>query len=152
MNPMPLPRLFALATGCVALAGATACDDPLSPQDVAGTYVLSTVRGESPPAVVWESDGMRMRLLAGSIHLNADGTGTEIWVYEFTNALLTRVESWEDRFQFEIRDRKLEGAYVCEGLCLGVVRPIRGVFTLRGLRLDISKQGPTQMEYVREND
>src|ERR671914_81498 len=107
---MSLRRLVCVGKVSVLLAAGMACDDdPLSPAKVAGTYVLGSVRGESPPAVLWENDDMRMRLLAGSIHLNADGTGTEIWVYEFTNALLTRVESWEDRFQFEIRDRKLEG-------------------------------------------
>jgi hypothetical protein len=151
---MSLSRLRSLAIASVLLVAGMACDDPLSPEDVAGSYVLSSVRGDSPPAVLWENDDMRMRLLTATLRLNADGTGTEIWVYEFTNALGTRAESWEERFQFEVHDRRLEGFYICppSSLCLGVVRPIRGVFTLRGLRLDVSKQGETAIEYVRADE
>jgi hypothetical protein len=134
----------------VALTAVTACaDDPFGPQDVAGAYVLRTVRGEPIPAVFWESDVTQLWVLADTLRLNADGTGSEIWLLEFKGQYASGPGRSESALQFQLRDGRLEGAYVCSGFCLAVVVPIRGVFTGSGLRLDIAKHGEGPLEFDR---
>ena len=147
---MSLRRLLSVAVAGAALAAGVACDDdPLSPEDVAGTYVLSTLRGESLPAVLWETATSQARLVADTLRLNADGTGAEIAVYEFTGTLEPESGRSEELLQFEIRGGRLEGAYICTGFCLAVVRPIRGVFTPEGLRLEVGRHGDGPIDFVR---
>jgi hypothetical protein len=120
------------------LSVSVACDDPLRPKDVAGTYVLRSVRGDPLPALLWESDGARLRMVADTLVLNADGTGYEVSHLEFTNALHTTAGRHESPFTFAIRDGRLEGSYFCppEVACLGILLLLRGEFTPTGLRLD----------------
>jgi hypothetical protein len=134
----------------VALAAVTACADagPFGPQDVAGTYVLRTVRGEPLPAVLWEGD-ITLRVWADTLRLNADGTGSETWLLEYSGQYVWGPGRSENALQFEVRDGRLEGTYVCSGFCLAVVRPIRGVFTDTGLRLDVAMHGGEPLEFDR---
>jgi hypothetical protein len=137
----------------VALAFATACGDaePFGPEDVAATYVLRTVRGEPLPAVLVESDIALLRVWADTLRLNADGTGLEISLLEWTGQFASGPSRSENEFRFEVRDGRLEGVYICRGYCLGVVRPIRGVFTSSGLVLDIAMNhvdGPLEFERI----
>jgi hypothetical protein len=138
-----------LQLAAVALAAVTACADPLAigPEDVAGTYVLRTVRGEPLPAVFWESDVTQLRVLADTLRLNADGTGNEVWVLEFSGQYASGPGRSESALQFQLRDGRLEGAYLCSGFCLGVVQPIRGELTSSGLRLHVAKHGDGPLEF-----
>ncbi|MGQ0712893.1 MAG: hypothetical protein ACT4PJ_04080 [Gemmatimonadaceae bacterium] len=142
-------RPFYRALVCIVIATGLACDDPLGPEDVAGTYVLRTLRGEALPTVIWESETTVGRLVADTLRLNADGTGIEISHREITGDLGTRSERSESELQFEIRDDRIEGAYICRGLCLGVIIPIRGELTRDGLRLEVGRHGPGPIDFVR---
>jgi hypothetical protein len=149
---MPLRRHTRLASAVLALLAFTACDDdPLRPEDAAGAYVLRTVRGEPLPAVLWEGDGMQFRVLADTLHLNADGTGREIWLLELSGQRAAQSSRLERPLQFEIRDGRLEGTYLCPPslYCLGVVQYLRGWFTSEGLRLDVAMHGEGPFEFVR---
>ena len=138
---------FALLLAALAV---TACDDPLGPHDVAGTYVLRSVRDEPLPAVLWETDHTQLRVLADTLRLNTDGTGAEIWVLEFVGAHASESGRSEWAVQFEVREGRLEGSYVCPAsFCLTVFEPLRGEFTRMGLRLDVAKHGGGPLEFVR---
>jgi hypothetical protein len=123
------------------LAAGVACDDPLRPKDVAGTYVLRTVRNDPLPAVLWESDGASLRILADTLVLNADGTGYEVSHLEFTTQLQTTAARSESPLTFAVRDGRLEGSYSCAPgtACLGILLLLRGELTPIGLRLDVGK-------------
>jgi hypothetical protein len=123
------------------LSAGFACDDPLRPKNVAGTYVLRTVRGDPLPVVLWESGGARLRILADTLVLNADGTGYEVSHLEFTNQLQTTAGRSESPLTFAVRDGRLQGSYSCAPgtACLGILLLLRGELTPTGLRLDAGK-------------
>ena len=148
---MSLSHLRSVAIASVLLAAGMACDDPLSPEDVAGTYVLSSLRGESLPAVLWETETSEARLLADTLRLHADGSGTDVWLYEYTTALGPLPRRLEHLLEFEVNDGRLEGAYVCPPgtTCLLSLEVIRGVFTPEGLRLEVSRHGEGPIDFVR---
>src|SRR5688500_17112127 len=54
--PMRVRRFASLLAAMVAIATLSACDDPLRPGDVAGTYVLRSMRGQELPAVLLGHD------------------------------------------------------------------------------------------------
>src|SRR5688572_8360365 len=106
-------RSFTRLVLACSLAGSVACDNPLQPSDVAGAYLLRTVRGDPIPALLWQAGGASMRLLSDTLVLNGDGTGYEVWHTEFTDQLRITTGRSEHPFRFEIHDGQLEGAYVC---------------------------------------
>ena len=146
---MHLPRRARLASTVLALFVLVACDDPLGPRDVAGTYVLRLARGQTLPAVLWETDRTKLRVFADTLRLNADGTGTEIWVLEVIGQYASESGRSEEQLGFEVRDGRLEGAYLCPGFCLAAAESLRGEFTRGGLRLDVAMHGGTPLEFVR---
>jgi hypothetical protein len=139
-----------LLCASVVLIAGVACDDPLRPEDVVGTYVVRTVRGEPLPMIAWQTETDTARLVADTLRLRRDGTGTEVSVYELTGDVQLAASRVEQDIQFEIRDGRLDGGYVCRGLCLAVFVPIRGLFTGEGLRLEVWKhgEGPIELERV----
>jgi len=143
---------FALHAGVlIALFQLAACDDPLRPRDVAGTYVLQLVRGQTLPAVLGEGERWQRRVLADTLRLNADGTGSETWILEYTGDYASESGRLEVPFVFEINDGRLEGWYLCtaEAFCLPVVQPLRGGFRRGGARLDAALFGEAPLEFVR---
>lgn len=130
----------------VACASPGACDDPFRPGDGPGTYVLHSVGWDPLPAFFWQSDQGQMRVMADTLRLNADGTGSEVWHLEFIQPLRTTASRYEVPLTFEVQGDRLEGVYRCPpgAFCLGVVQPIRGEFTRGGLRLDVAmfSEGP----------
>jgi hypothetical protein len=61
---------------------ASACSEPLGLEDLAGTYVLTTVE-DKPAADFRMNDGVReFRRLADTIFLAADGSGSRVSVRE----------------------------------------------------------------------
>lgn len=141
-------RLLLLVCG---LAASVACDDPLRPRDVAGTYVLRTVRGDPLPALLWEFGGARLRVLADTLVLNADGTGYEVSHTELTDQVRTTAGRSESLLRFEVRDGRLEGSYFCppEAPCLDILEVLRGEFTPTGLRLDVLKRAAGPLLFDR---
>ena len=143
---MLLRRRTSRASALVALLALIACDDPIRPQDVAGTYVLRTVRGQPLPAVLWETDHTQLRVLADTLRLNADGTGSEAWLLEFTGQHASESGRSESALRFEVRDGRLEGSYLS---VLAVIQLLRGEFTPSGLRLDVAKHAEGPLEFIR---
>lgn len=148
---MLLPRAARYAFALLALCQLAACDDPLSPRDVAGTYVLRLVRGQMLPAVLSQSEGWQRRVLADTLRLNADGTGSEVWLLEYTGQYASESGRSERPLLFEVHDGRLEGAYLCpaSGFCLTDAQSLRGSFTRAGLRLEVALFGEVPLEFVR---
>jgi hypothetical protein len=146
---MPLLRRICLLPVLAALLSTTACDDPLRPEDVAGTYVLRTVRGDALPAFFWEGDQTQLRVLADTLRLHADGTGNEVWLLEYTGQHASESGRTESALQFGVVDGRLEGGYSCSAFCLTVFQPIEGEFTRNGLRIDVAKYAAGPLEFVR---
>jgi hypothetical protein len=132
------------------LVAGIACD-PLSPEDVAGTYVVRTVRSEPLPVVLWETESDTVQLVADTVRLRRNGTGTEVSIYEMTGDVQHVANRLEQDIEFEIRDGRLDGGYTCRGLCTAIFVPIRGVFTGEGLRLEVWKHGNGPIELERVN-
>lgn len=60
-----------------------ACESSLSPDAVAGTYVLRRVQGDPLPAVLYTTDHSRVRVLSDTLVFRADGEGTRATILEF---------------------------------------------------------------------
>lgn len=147
---MSVRRLLAGASVSVFLAAGIACDDPLGPEDVAGTYVVRTVRAEPLPMLAWQTETDTARLVTDTLRLRRDGTGTEISIYEVTGDGPIVVTRGDHDIEFEIRNGRLDGGYVCRGVCLAIFVPIRGHFTGEGLNLEVWKhgEGPIELERI----
>src|SRR2546422_9685177 len=61
---------------------ALGCGEPLSPNDVAGTYALGRVAGDSLPAVLYTTETWRIRIFADTLLFTSDGRGTIVTVRE----------------------------------------------------------------------
>ena len=108
------PLLAALLAGAVALG----CGDSLGPDDVAGRYALQAIAGEPLPAVSFTGADVTVRVLAETLVLRADGTGTAT-VHEEVEELslppgTTRSDRrWERALRFRARDDRLEIEFIC---------------------------------------
>jgi len=79
----PLPsRVPASLLGMFSVGLAVACGDPVAPRDIAGIYTLHRVDGDPLPAVLFTTEYVRVRVLADTLRLNANGTGLQISVWE----------------------------------------------------------------------
>ena len=116
----------------------TACDDPVGPRDVAGTYVLRSVRGDPIPTIFWESEQSQLHVLADTLRLAMNGTGTETWLLESTGLYASGPERIERPLRFELRDGRIEALYPCapNENCAGVVT-LSGKVTGAELRADV---------------
>ena len=148
---MLLTRFSLYACVLLALSQLAACDDPLSPRDVAGTYVLRLVRGETLPAVLSEGTSWQRQVLADTLRLNADGTGSEVWLLEYTGQHASESGRLESPILFEVNDGRLEGWYLCpvDAFCLPIAPPLRGNFTRGGVRIEVGFFGEMPLEFVR---
>ena len=70
------PSLFRARLATLAALGTAACGDPAGPADVADTYVLRSIAGNALPAVAYTTPGLTSRVLADTLRLRADGTGS----------------------------------------------------------------------------
>lgn len=71
------PRAALAAAALAAGLAPAACDDPVRPGDLAGVYVLQSVAGDALPTVAYTTPGFAARVLADTLRLAADGTGSE---------------------------------------------------------------------------
>jgi hypothetical protein len=128
----------------------TACDDPLSPRDVAGTYVLRSVRGDPVPAIFHESAQSQLHVLADTLRLALDGTGTETWLLESTGLYASGPQRIERSLRFELRDGWIEAVYPCapNELCAGVIT-LRGQVAGAELRADVHPYGVGPLVFQR---
>lgn len=75
-------RVPASLLGMLYVGLAVACGDPVAPGDIAGTYALQRVDGDPLPTVLFTTEYVRVRVLADTLRLNANGTGLQIGVRE----------------------------------------------------------------------
>jgi hypothetical protein len=77
MGPPIIRRLVAFA-GTSSLLGLASCDSPLVPPCFAGTYVLTSINGETLPHAHGSSDLGAIMLVADTLSLLPDGSGLRI--------------------------------------------------------------------------
>jgi len=132
---------------------AAACEEPLGPEDIVGTYVLQDVAGEALPAIVDSNSYSVLRVLADTLRLTADGRGTRMEVVESepsTGGSTTGPMHWEESFGFRIVHGRIEITIDCPWYadCVAgphvVARPIAN-----GLRVDFALASRVPQTYSR---
>ena len=136
---------------CAGLAAA--CEEPLGPKDIVGTYALEDVAGEALPAIVDSNSYGILRVLADTLRLTADGRGRRVEVVESepsTGGLPTGPLRWEQSFSFGIVHGWIEIAFDCpwDADCVApphvVARPLAN-----GLRVDFALVSRVPQTYSR---
>jgi hypothetical protein len=98
-----------------------ACSDPLSPQNVKGSYALLRVAGDTLPALLYTNDYVSVRILSETLRFTTDDRGSRTVSYESTplaggfptvanNGLETRAP---ENFHWRVRNGRLEITYDC---------------------------------------
>ena len=108
------PLLAALLAGTLALG----CGDSLGPYDVAGRYALQAIAGEALPAVSFTGAYVTVRVIAETLLLRADGTGTakvhaEVEELSLPPGARRSDQRWERALRFRTTDDRLEIEFVC---------------------------------------
>ena len=136
----------------VLLLGASGCDDPLAPAEVAGTYALQSIAGEPLPALLIDYPHYRLRVDEDELRLNADGTGRRI-----TAGVGERLDVqdgpepvvWDTDLRFRIVGQRIEIEEVCppNATCLPpphlIARPVPG-----GLRVEVTYGDRNPLSYA----
>ena len=145
---------------CLALLIAIACfgcSDPVEPADVADVYVLERVGSDPLPAVYDSNAYVRVRVLADTLRLRADGTGTRTGLLEYEalqngDGAPQAVPVAQD-FAFEVVLGRVEIAFVCAdwASCIApphyIARPQPS-----GLRVDYALGGRVPLIYRALDD
>lgn len=102
--------------GCAAILAFASCDSPLSPSQVAGTYVLMPAEGTTLPVVVIDDEWITVSVLADTIRLRGDRSGehartqiAELHAAEDPPS----VSTWRTEFHYRIRRGRIEISYIC---------------------------------------
>ena len=119
-------------TGAMPFAPLTAdTDGPVvARRDIAGAYTLRSIGATSIPGTYLGTSGYRLRVLTGSLTLNADGTYVDVTVYEQTSDGTTTTEH-----------RRTTGAYTLDGdsISFSPITPgrpaVRGSLQITGITL-----------------
>ena len=112
-----LPGRFAAACLLALCASAIACGDALAPGDVAGTYALQRVESDPLPTLLFATEYVRVRVLADTVRLNADGSGIQISVLE-SEPLVKGIAPegparGEVPLRFETVNGRIEVTFIC---------------------------------------
>ena len=82
-----------LAVAALAALTITACgDDPVSPDNIAGTYQLNTINGQPLPFTLIEDGADRLELIAGTIVLRSNSTFTDSTTLRLTSGTTVETE------------------------------------------------------------
>ena len=95
---------------------ALACENSLSPEAIAGTYVLRRVDGDPMPAILYVSDHSRVRVLSDTLVFRADGQGTRATLLEIEPLNSERPNepsATGTTFSFRIVGTSIEVAFYC---------------------------------------
>ncbi len=132
---------------------ALGCGEPLSPNDVAGTYALRRVAGDSLPAVLYATENWRIRIFADTLRFTSDGRGTITTVRELeplTGEPSPGPRRGENGFGFRVIDGRIEVAFDCPPSANCTPPPdlvLRR--TADGLRADVAQGARTPLVYAR---
>ncbi len=113
-TPMAADRRSRLMILCAALL--VACGEPLSPSDVAGTYALQRVAGDTLPALLYTAGSVNVRVLADTLQFLSDRHGTQITVREsepVSGEPSTGPLRWTSAFVFGITGGRIEVGFEC---------------------------------------
>jgi hypothetical protein len=73
---------IAAVAALVVLFSSTGCESLLAPISDERTYVLESVGGVSLPALVFASETNRVTMLADTVRLQRDGSGTKVYAID----------------------------------------------------------------------
>ena len=149
MAPTSCTRLITLLSVLLPLA----CGDPLSPSDVAGTYALQRVAGDTLPAVLYTNDNVTVRVFADTLRFTVDHRGALITVREsepLAGGPSTGPVHWETPFTFRIVEDRIEVGFECP-INANCVAPPHLVLrrTPTGLRADFALGARLPLSYER---
>lgn len=145
-------RARRLRSSVVLLAACMACKDALRPTDVADVYVLERVASDRVPAVIHDEPTLRITLLADTLRLLPNGSGTRIEVrrYEQLGGAISDPADHviEYDLTFTTEDRRIEVAFACldTASCIGPPHLI-GKPTDEGLRFFYAVSSPVPLIY-----
>jgi hypothetical protein len=108
------------------------------------------VRGDPVPAIFWESEQSQLHVLADTLRLHLNGTGSEVWLLESTGLYPSGPDRRERSLTFRIRDTRIEATYPCGPAenCAGVIT-LRGELTGGELRAEVHPYGAGPMIFER---
>jgi|RhiMetdeSRZDD1v2_1073273.scaffolds.fasta_scaffold785135_2 hypothetical protein len=95
---------------------ASACHEPLSVQDVVGTYVLQRVAGDPLPTLLFANEHITLRVLADTLRLTGDGSGVLARVAEAEHpntSVPPDTVHGESAFRFHLARGRIEVAFEC---------------------------------------
>jgi hypothetical protein len=133
---------------------ALACQDSLAPTDVAGTYVLQSVATEPLPAEIYRNDYVTIRVIADTLRLRPDGTGTMsgVQVAEPRQEGMAPATPawWTGQLRFRIVEGDVEVTMICPPDANCVPGPHLTARRLdSGLRVDYALGGRVPRVYAR---
>lgn len=146
-----------LPTKCMTRLGmlavlAVACDEPLAPEDLQGTYVLQRVADDALPAVLYSNDQVIVRVFAETLYFATAERGSRNVVLESELVSGGSPErfSGETAFGFQIIDERIEIAFDCP-INANCVPPPHLVLrrTSDGLQADFAFGSRTPLRYSR---
>jgi hypothetical protein len=149
MTAPPSKQLVPLVCATLALG----CGEPLSPTDVAGSYALQRVAGDSLPTVLFATDSWRLRVFAETLRFTSDGRGTIVTVRareSLVGGPSLGPTRGENGLGFRIIDGRIEVAFDCSPIG-GCTPPPDLVMrrTAQGLRADSAAEARTPLVYAR---
>jgi len=113
--PTNSSTLLARATAGLVAFLTGGCGDSLATGDLVGSYVLRRVGPDALPTVLFSNDYVTSRVLADTLRLSANGSGTRASsqvVQERATGVIDTVQS-EAGFRFHVRDGGVEIAFDC---------------------------------------
>ena len=158
---MPLPPqniMSVSASRILAAVGvfllATACNDALSPREVARTYVLRAVQGEPLPTQLAPSTfAYRPVVLADTLRLDGDGWGRIVRIVRLpeSGASTPTVVRWDIPLRYEYDGSEFRGRFTCppNADCIGMDAEFMGVLRRGGLRVESGFSARVPLEYER---
>jgi hypothetical protein len=127
---MRLPRVRTFLPMLLAAFAAAGCDSAtMSVPDLSGTYVLETRNGNALPAPVLDAGTYRHFLLADTMRLEPDNTGTQVRVHRVEYDDPTRpdvVQASTSRVWYRFRLGRVELGTVCppNANCFDAPQPV----------------------------
>src|SRR5258705_6670210 len=94
-------RTVVRSIGLSCIVVLAACGSPFGPNDVAGTYALRRVAGDSLPTVLYENQYVSVRVFADTLRFTADQRGALVTIREITplnGDPSTGPQPWETAF------------------------------------------------------
>lgn len=113
MHESPM-RTASRAVAALILAGISACGDPLSPEDVAGMYRLTSRDGAPLPVLVYSGNATDVFLVSETLVLRPDHTGQIAVVQEIRRVGgETETLTYSRDLGYDIVDDRIEITMIC---------------------------------------